>query len=91
MIIHLSGDREKFVRSLVQGGRYTSEDDVIGEALRLLEERDDEARRADLRREIAVGIEQADRGEVAPFDPQATLARSRLSPGHIQGMGCIPT
>jgi antitoxin ParD1/3/4 len=77
MTIQLSGDRELFVRSLVQGGQFASEDEVIGEALRLLQERDDQAKLAELRREIAIGIEQADRGELAPFDPQATLARIR--------------
>jgi antitoxin ParD1/3/4 len=40
MIIHLSESREQFVRSLVQGGRYASEAEVIDEALRLLEQRD---------------------------------------------------
>ena len=77
MVIHLSEDREQFVRSLLQGGRYASEDEVIEEALRLLEECDEQARLADLRREIAIGIEQADRGELAPFDPHATLGRIR--------------
>lgn len=77
MSIQLSGEREQLVRSLVQGGGYTSEDEVIDEALRLLQERDDQAKIAVLRREIAVGIEQADRGELEPFDPQATLARVR--------------
>jgi Arc/MetJ-type ribon-helix-helix transcriptional regulator len=50
---------------------------VIDEALRLLEERDDQAKLAELRRKIPIGIEQADRGELAPFDPRATLARIR--------------
>ena len=77
MTIQLSGEREQFVRSLVQGGQFNSEDEVIDEALRLLQERDIQARLADLRREIAIGIEQADRGELGPFDPQATLARIR--------------
>jgi antitoxin ParD1/3/4 len=77
MTIQLSGDREQLVRSLVEGGQFASEDEVIDEALRLLQERDDQAKLAQLRREIAVGIEQADRGELAPFDPQATLARIR--------------
>jgi len=40
MTIHLSGEREQFIRSLVQGGRYASEAEVIEEALRLLEQRD---------------------------------------------------
>ena len=77
MTIHLSGDREQLVRALIQSGRYASEDEVIAQALRLLQERDDQAKLAVLRREIAVGIEQADRGELEPFDPQATLARVR--------------
>jgi antitoxin ParD1/3/4 len=79
MTIHLSGEQERFVRSLLQGGRYASEDEVIDEALRLLQEREDQTSLAELRREIAIGIEQADRGELAPFDPQATLARIRSS------------
>ncbi len=75
--IHLSGEREQIVRAFVQGGQYGSEDEVIDAALRLLQERDDQARLAELRREVAIGIEQADRGELGPFDPQATLARVR--------------
>jgi antitoxin ParD1/3/4 len=74
MTIHLSSDREQFVRALVQAGQYASEDEVIAEALQLLEEHN---KLAVLRREIAIGIEQADRGELEPFDPDATLARIR--------------
>lgn len=77
MTIRLSEERERLVRSLVQAGRFGSEDEVIDEALRLLEERDDQAKLAELRREIAIGIDQAERGELAPFDPIATLARIR--------------
>jgi putative addiction module CopG family antidote len=77
MTIHLSSDREQYIRSLIEAGNYPSEDAVIDEALRLLEERDEAAKLAQLRRDIVDGIEQADRGELAPFDPQATLARVR--------------
>jgi len=77
MTIHLSGDREQFVRSLVQGGEFASEEAVVDEALRLFQELDEQAKLAELRREIVIGIEQADRGELAPFDPKATLARVR--------------
>jgi Arc/MetJ-type ribon-helix-helix transcriptional regulator len=34
MIIHLPEDLESSIRSLVQGGRYASEDEVIAEAVR---------------------------------------------------------
>jgi antitoxin ParD1/3/4 len=77
MTIHLSGDREEIVRSFIEDGRFTSEDEVIDEALRLLQERDEQAKLANLRRDIAIGIEQADRGELAPFDPHVTLERIR--------------
>ena len=58
---------------------YLSASEVVREALRLLEERDKlEAIRSDeVRKEIQVGIEQADRGEVAPLDVQGTLAKVR--------------
>jgi antitoxin ParD1/3/4 len=66
MTIHLSKDRERFVRSLVQGGRYASEGEVIEEALRLLEQRD--AKRAeDQRRVEALLIEGLDSGPPTPM------------------------
>ncbi len=77
MTIHLTTDQEQMIRSLMQVGGYASENDAINDALRLLEERHDENRLAELRREIAIGVEQADNGELGPFDPHATLARVR--------------
>ena len=65
------------MRSFVRNGGFPSEGEVIGEALRLLEECDEQAKLAALRREIAIGIEQAERGELVPFDPRATLERIR--------------
>ncbi len=85
MTIHLSGDREQIIRSFIEDGRFTSEHEVIDEALRLLQERDEQAKLADLRRDIAVGIEQADRGELAPFDPRATL--ERIHSRHVPARG----
>ena len=77
MTIQLPEHREQFIRDMVQSGRYASEDEVLDKALQLLEESDEQAKLAELRQEIAIGIEQADRGELAPFDPHATLARIR--------------
>lgn len=77
MTIQLSGDREQLVRSLMEDGRFASEDEVIDAALQLLQEQDEQAKLAGLRREVAVGIDQANRGELAPFDPHATLERIR--------------
>jgi antitoxin ParD1/3/4 len=77
MTIHLSSDGARYVRSLIDGGRFPTEDAVIEEALRLLKEQEDELKLECLRRDVAAGIEQADRGELAPFDPDATVARIR--------------
>ena len=77
MSINLSGDREQIIRSFIQDGRFASEDEVIDAALQLLQEQAEQAKLADLRHEIAIGIDQADRGELAPFDPHATLERIR--------------
>ena len=77
MTIHLSSDREQFVRSLVKIGQFASEDEVIDEALRLFQERDEQAKLAELKSAITIGIEQAEKGELATFDPLGTLARVR--------------
>ena len=77
MTIHLPEHREQFIRDLVRSGRYASEDEVIDKALKLLEESDDQAKLDGLRHEIDIGMEQAERGELAPFDPRATLTRIR--------------
>jgi Arc/MetJ-type ribon-helix-helix transcriptional regulator len=39
MTIHLSGSREQIILSLMEAGRFSSVDEVIDEALRLVEKR----------------------------------------------------
>jgi len=90
MTIRLSQNRQEFVRSLVQTGQFASEEAVVEEALQLLKERfEDLDQLAELRRQVAIGIAQADRGELASFDPHATLARIRsrriANPEHPNG------
>jgi antitoxin ParD1/3/4 len=56
---------EQFVAELVASGLYQSQSEVIREALRLLKEREElkKLRIEELRKEIARGSAQADRGE----------------------------
>lgn len=42
MNVHVSEIWEPFIRSQMQSGRYTSENEVLDEALRLLRQRDEE-------------------------------------------------
>jgi antitoxin ParD1/3/4 len=67
MTIQLSGDRELIVRSLMQGGRFATEEEVIDEALRLLRQRQ-EAEQARVLDGIRRGIEDMNAGRSRPAD-----------------------
>lgn len=65
MNISLSPALQRFIAAHVATGRYQSASEVVREGLRLLEERerDKQAALEDVRRKIAVGLEQLRRGE----------------------------
>ena len=79
MNISLTPELEYYVKKKVKSGRYNSSSEVIREALRLLEENDAlrKIRLQELRKEIALGIEQADNGETVPLDVEAIKVESR--------------
>lgn len=79
MNVSLTQELEALVREKVHSGLYQSASEVIREGLRLLEERDQlrEFRLTELRKKIAVGIDQADRGDVAPLDMKTIKAKAR--------------
>ncbi len=66
MNISLTSELEKLIQEQVKKGKYSSASEMIGEALRLLWERDriKEKRLAQLKEKIRVGIEAANRGEL---------------------------
>ena len=65
MNVHLGPVFDEFVAELLKTGHYQTQSEVLREGLRLLKEREElkKLRLAELRNEISVGIEQADRGE----------------------------
>src|SRR4051812_31036614 len=79
MTITLPPEWERFVTQKVESGQYQTAVEVIREGLRLLRERDDLRQRQidELRQAIAVGIEQAERGQGKPVSAQETLTQLR--------------
>ncbi len=78
MNVSLTPTLEELVQQKVATGLYNSASEVIREALRLLEERDEmrKMKLGMLRKEISVGLDQFERGEVSEYDDQSlnTLA-----------------
>ena len=62
---------QQFVQEQVRTGRFRTAQEVVHGALSLLKAHEELSPNDlnKLRAEIAVGIEQADRGEVEPWDP----------------------
>jgi antitoxin ParD1/3/4 len=79
MNVSLTPELEQFVNQKVESGKYQTASEVIRDGLRLLLEREElhQKKLDQLRRDIAIGIEQADQGKVAPLNAKETLARVR--------------
>jgi antitoxin ParD1/3/4 len=65
MNVNLGPVFDDFVSDLLKTGLYQSQSEILREGLRLLKEREElkGLRLSELRREIALGARQADRGE----------------------------
>lgn len=83
MNVSLTPELEKLVGQRVASGMYHSASEVIREALRLLLDRDSirKLQLDELRRQVTLGIDQADSGRVSPFNPGKikALARKRFA------------
>ncbi len=66
MTVEIPSDFQQFVHSVIDAGSYKNETEVVGEALRLLQER--QRRIEELRREIQPALDQLDRGEGIELD-----------------------
>jgi antitoxin ParD1/3/4 len=82
MNVILTPEQEQLIREKLETGRYVSAGEIVSEALRLLEERDHirQVQRAELQRQIAIGVEQLDRGEVIPAEHVFEELRNRIRP-----------
>jgi antitoxin ParD1/3/4 len=70
MAIHLTPEFEQLIENKVRSGSYKSASEVIGEALRLLEQRDRvfAVKKDELRTQIEQGWQSAQRGDVFDGD-----------------------
>ena len=79
MNVSLTPQLESYVKQKVADGMYNSVSEVMREALRLLEERDQlrQVKLEALRKDIAEGLESVEQGETKPLDMNAIKARAR--------------
>ena len=88
MNVSLTPELAELVARRVASGRYGSASEVVRDALRLLDERDQmrEARLHELRREIGVGLRDLQQGKRAELDAatikQAGRERASSPPKH---------
>lgn len=71
MHISLTDNLEAMVKSKVESGLYNNASEVVRDALRLMHDRDEDkaARNAAFKREILLGVEQAESGEFSSRTP----------------------
>jgi antitoxin ParD1/3/4 len=79
MDVTLTPELEQIISDKVSSGDYASPAEVVGEGLRLLKERDElnTIRLEELRRDIELGIQQADAGELVPAEEVFKAIRKR--------------
>ena len=70
MNVHLTPELEQLVQSKVKSGRYNSANEVVSEALRLLDHRDElfTLHKEEIREQIEEGWQAAKRGELVDGD-----------------------
>ena len=66
MTVEIPSDLQQFVHQVIDSGGFKSETEVVGQALRLLQER--QRRIEELRQEIQPALERLDRGEAIELD-----------------------
>jgi len=66
-------DLEQLVNEQMRASGYSSQDDVLRDALRVF--REFQTRRDELVTDVQIGVEQANRGQTGPLDVTALIDR----------------
>lgn len=79
MNVSLTAELETYVKAKVATGMYTSVSEVMREALRMMEQRDNmqSMRLESLRHEINQGLASIEQGKARPLDIEAIKAEGR--------------
>ena len=79
MNVNLGPVFDQFVADLLKTGHYQTQSEILREGLRLLKEKEElrQLRLAELRKEIAIGTAEADRGEFVDADATFSEIRKR--------------
>ena len=80
MNIQLKPEQEKFIQDKIASGAYSNADDIITEAFKLLEAREDKLK--ELKQKISVGKEQISNGQLT--DGEAVFERLQQRINQIQ-------
>lgn len=86
MNVSLTSQLAEFVKQQVDSGMYQTASEVMRDGVRLLQRREQlrQIQIEELRKQVAIGIEQADRGDVAPLDFDAIRADGRRMLAEMQ-------
>jgi Arc/MetJ-type ribon-helix-helix transcriptional regulator len=76
MTYQFPADVEKLVKEQMAASGYHSEDELLRDALRVLQEL--KSRQEELLADIRVGVDQADQGLARPLDVKALIDRCTL-------------
>lgn len=80
MNVSLNSEISQLIQTQVESGKYASAEEVILAGIRLLEERSRiyKGRFEELRREITIGVEASDRGEVIDGETAFSQLQEKL-------------
>lgn len=86
MNVSLTPELEQFIQSQIESGKYTSADEVVLAGIRLLEERDRvyKGRLEELQKEVRIGIEASEQGQVIDGETVFRQLRERLQQRRTQ-------
>lgn len=84
MTIILKPEQEQLIQAKIKSGKYTTVDEVIAEALQLLDERDQHYQQwvEETRQKVAVGLAELDKGE--GIEVQTVISQLKEKVRHIK-------